>query len=281
MLIASYAKINLFLEVLGKLPDNYHQINTVFCSIDLHDTLRIALTKKAHLKLWSNVPEMVSDDNLISKMAGYLMDTFKPQSGAEIFLDKRIPIAAGLGGGSSNAAVTLMALNHLWSLQLNVKQMVEIASVFGSDVAYFLHGGMARGTNRGEIIEPLEDSHIRNILLVNPNIMISSKEAYDLVDMSQECTKKGSFNSAIRYMNSLENGIRKKYKVVDSVLRSLDEFKADVAMMSGSGSTCFGLFCDETSLRACQEYFVGIGYWTRKVKTISKKEYMECFQSLS
>jgi 4-diphosphocytidyl-2-C-methyl-D-erythritol kinase len=281
MLIASYAKINLSLEVLGKLPDNYHQINTVFCSIDLHDTIRIALTKTAHVKMWSNVPEMVSDDNLICQIAMYLKNTFKPLYGAEIFLDKRIPIAAGLGGGSSNAAVTLMALNHLWSLQLDMKQMTEIASSFGSDMVYFLHGGMARGLHRGEIIEPMADLPLRNILLVNPNIKISSKEAYDLVEISQESIASSSQAAAFRYVNSLEHGIRQKYNVVDEVLISFNAFKAQIALMSGSGSTCFGIFSDELSLRACQEYFDGIGYWTKRVKTISKKEYKECFQSLN
>ncbi|MGC9362493.1 MAG: 4-(cytidine 5'-diphospho)-2-C-methyl-D-erythritol kinase, partial [Candidatus Syntrophosphaera sp.] len=181
MLTASYAKVNLFLEVLGELPGDYHEIETLLCSVSICDTIKYALTKKQGIKLWSNLPEMEDRDNLVFRMASYMSERFRPERGLDIYLEKRIPIAAGLGGGSSNAATTIRALDQLLGLNLKLRQMEEIAAGFGSDIAFFLHGGAALASNRGEIVRPLSDIEIDNILLVNPNIAVSSAEAYGMV----------------------------------------------------------------------------------------------------
>lgn len=281
MLIASYAKINLFLEVLGKLPNAYHQIDTVFGSIDLHDTLRFALTKKQGLKLLSNVPDLVSENNLISRIGTYLIEKYHPHNGVEIYLDKQIPIAAGLGGGSSNAAVSLIVLNKLWNLNLDISQMQSIASAFGSDLVYFLSGGTVLGTNRGEKTIPLPDLRIENLLLVNPGIEISSREAYELCEIPISPEKRISESGEMNFFNRLEPGIRKAYPEVNFLIESLLAEGAKIAMMSGSGSTCFGIFDNALDLEYCQAKLNNQGNWTKKVKTITREEYKKCFQSLS
>lgn len=281
MLISSSAKINLFLEVVGLQFNNYHEIDTVFCSIDLCDTIRFALTKKPSIKLLSNIPEMVSESNLVYRTARYLADTYGPSQGVEINLEKRIPIAAGLGGGSSNAAATIRALNMLWDIGLSLEEMMRIGAQFGSDIPYFFIGGTARGTGLGSTIQPLADSAVNNILLVNPNIGISSKEAYALHDLqtrNNERTGQIEYSSQV-YFNRLEYPVEKKYEVIRFINDNLKSMGAQVAMMSGSGSTCFGVFEDAVTLRNSQEFFAAKGFWTKYTKTTTREEYKRCFQS--
>ncbi|MFA6910209.1 MAG: 4-(cytidine 5'-diphospho)-2-C-methyl-D-erythritol kinase, partial [Candidatus Cloacimonadaceae bacterium] len=183
MLTASYAKINLFLEILGRLPGNYHQVNTVLSSIDLFDSIKYALTKSRAIILWSSIAELDGQSNLIYRIAKYLQDEYKVDCGVDIHLKKRIPIAAGLGGGSSNAANAIESLDRLWQLNLDPAAKERIAAMFGSDINFFLHGGTALGENRGEKISPMDDIKIDNILLVNPGIAISAGTAYGAVEL--------------------------------------------------------------------------------------------------
>jgi len=281
MLIASYAKVNLFLEVLAKLPDSYHKIETLLCSVSLCDTLKFALTKKLGVKLWSNLPEMAAESNLVHRVATYLQDKFKPGQGIEIYLEKRIPLAAGLGGGSSNAANTIRALDSLWKLNLSLAEREETAARFGSDIAFFLHGGMAWGSNRGEQIRTVEDMDLGNILLVNPNLAISSASAYSLVQIPNKRERRVFKPESWREscFNRLELEIRKFHPEVDVILNSLQKFGAQPALMSGSGSTCFGCFADALKLDACKRFFELKGYWTKTVRTISRKEYQSVFET--
>ncbi|MBW6514223.1 MAG: 4-(cytidine 5'-diphospho)-2-C-methyl-D-erythritol kinase [Candidatus Syntrophosphaera sp.] len=281
MLIASYAKVNLFLEVLARLPDNYHQIETLLCSVSVCDTLKFALTKRQDVKLWSNLPEMAVESNLVYRVAAYLMDRYKPEAGIDIYLEKRIPLAAGLGGGSSNAANTIRALNSLWKLELSLAEMEATAALFGSDIGFFLHGGTAWATNRGELVEPCADLDVGNILLVNPNIAISSASAYAMVQVPAQGAKRYWKPDAWREscFNRLEASVRKEYREVDEVIARLLESGAMPAQMSGSGSTCLGVFQDAGRMRACQSYFDRIGYWTKIVRTISRKEYQSVFKA--
>ncbi|HNU54673.1 MAG TPA: 4-(cytidine 5'-diphospho)-2-C-methyl-D-erythritol kinase [Candidatus Syntrophosphaera sp.] len=277
---ASYAKINLFLEVLGKLPENYHEIETLLCSVSLCDTLKYVLTKRPGIEIWSNLLGMAAKSNLVFKVAQYLLDKFQPNSGVDIHLEKRIPIAAGLGGGSSNAAVTLRTLNVLWDLKLSLDDLKHIAAQFGSDIPYFLHGGTAWGTHRGEVIEQRPDIQLQ-LLLVNPGIGISSAEAYALLPANTNRDRK-RLDRTDGYdwlFNRLEPGIRQAYPVVDRLLNDLSNAGANAAIMSGSGSTCFGVFEDAAKMAACQRNFNRIGYWTQIVRTISRKEYESEFKA--
>ncbi len=279
MQVNSYAKINLFLEILGKLPNNYHEVNTVFCSIDLCDSIKYVLTKKPDIKLWSNLEEMESSANLVYRVAEYLQRKYNPGLGIEIDLEKRIPLAAGLGGGSSNASVTLLVLNKLWDLRLSEETLHAIAAEFGSDLNFFLLGGTALGTGRGEQITPMEDLVIDNILLVNPGLRISAGEAYGLVDLTGISPKTFDPKDMATGFNRLEAGIRDKYPAIDRILNDLCDFGALQSLMSGSGSTCYGIFNDEARLSRCQKHMEQQGFWTAKTRTISKKEYSSVFEA--
>jgi len=224
---------------------------------------------------------MATKDNLVFRIASYLHDNYKPDCGLEISLEKRIPIAAGLGGGSSNAANTIRALNHLLKLDLKLQEMEDIAAIFGSDIVYFLQGGTAFATHRGEVVRPCTDIDIDNILLVNPNIPISSAEAYTLVEVPDTAARRHF--DPIHWQdcsyNRLESGVRKRYPEVDDVLLWLIQSGAKPALMSGSGSTCFGVFVDRRGMETCKNYFDSKGYWTKVVRTISKKEYQSVFKA--
>ncbi len=270
MLTASYAKINLFLEVVGRLPNNYHQVNTVLCSIDLCDYIRYELISEPLIKLSCSNPQLEGSGNLIYKLAAYLQQSFAPNKGIRIHLDKKIPIAAGLGGGSSNAAHCLITLNKLWNLHLEAGKLHAIAAGFGSDINFFLLGGTALGENRGEIITPLPTLQIPNILLIYPHLQISAAEAYRLVRLP-EADNTRHFNPSDlpgTCYNRLEPGIRKAYPIIDTIICELQNWGAKVAMLSGSGSTCFGIFADENSLTRAQAHFDRQGYWTYIASTI-------------
>ncbi len=272
-MLNSYAKINLFLEVLGKLPDNYHQIETLLCSVSLYDTLKFVLTKRPTVELWSNLPELTVENNLVFRVAEYLRERFKPQMGVLINLEKNIPLAAGLGGGSSNAAATLRALNSLWSLNLSIADMERIAAEFGSDIPFFLHGGCAWGTHRGENVEPMPFVAL-DLLLVNPGIGISSSKAYRLLSQFDYSERKHWNPAAGKtgFFNRLEHVVRQAYPVVDRLLEDLTKTGAKVAMMSGSGPTCFGIYEDATLQKAGKDYFDGKGYSSYMVRSISREE---------
>ncbi len=264
MSIASYAKINLHLEVIRKLPNNYHQVNTVFCSIDLCDYLSFELLPESEIILSCSEHALENHDNLVFKIASYLQDSYRVTKGVKIHLEKRIPVAAGLGGGSSNAACCLAQLNNLWRLALPAYELNRIAALFGSDLNFFLVGGTALGTNRGELIMPLPGLNIRNILLVNPGIMISSSEAYNLVQIP-ELEQQRQFvleRWEESCFNRLESAIRKRYPSIDQILNTLNEYGAKPAIMSGSGSTCFGVFTDVKKLDTCKKLFDREGFWT-------------------
>lgn len=281
MLAASYAKINPFLEIRGKLPDNYHKVETLLVSLDLCDVIKYTLTKKQGIKLWSNLPEMRTDNNLMFRVAEQIRQRYQPSTGIEMLLQKNIPIAAGLGGGSSNAANVILALNRLWNLNMSLDEMQDIAAGLGSDISYFLHGGTCIGRGRGEEISCLDDVKVDKILLVNPGIAIPAREAYQAVLPIAESEQK-MFDPAKplnTWFNRLEQGIRDKYAKIDSILLQMQAMGADVAMMSGSGSTCFGLFDNEIDMASCREEFSWMGYWTHISKVISRDEYQSVFKA--
>lgn len=271
MLTASCAKINLFLELTGKLPNNYHQVDTVLCSIDLFDYLDYEVIDSPQIVLSCNINQLANENNLIYKVASYLQNEYKIPNGISIKLKKLIPIAAGLGGGSSNAANCILALNKLWQLHLSKAEMHKIAAQFGSDINFFLEGGTARGENRGEIITKMPDIILNNILLINPGIAISSAEAYKLAYLTSKQEQhyfdiKNVYSSCF---NRLEAGIRKAYPIVDEVINTLKQYEAKVSMLSGSGSTCFGIFENIAQLEKCKDYFSEKGFWTYRAKTIN------------
>ncbi len=281
MQAVSYAKINLFLEVLGKLPGGYHEVDTLFVSIGLFDVIKYTLTKTQGIKTWCKVPELSTENNLMTRVAGEMWQCYQPAAGLEMHLDKRIPISAGLGGGSSNAANVIRALNLLWKLELTNAQMHVLAARHGSDVNFFLEGGTCFGRGRGEKITAAADIVLDHILLVNPGIAISSREAYQLAGTDHQPRSFDPAKPLESCFNRLENGIRAKYPTVDKILKTLTRSGAKAAIMSGSGSTCFGVFEDNDALERCRAEFPADRFRTFATRTVTRDEYQQCFPSLN
>lgn len=267
----SYAKINLILNVESLLNSGYNKIRTLFSEIDLSDKLKYSLTKSKEIEVWSEMAELCGEKNLIHTVATYLKDKYSVDSGVRIELEKNIPLAAGLGGGSSNAANAIKSLNKLWSLNLTKVEMHDVAAKFGSDLNFFLEGGTACGSNRGEIIERIEPIKIDKILLVKPTWGIASREAYNLINIRKVNKNFDKFletKDLTLLFNDLQNGIINKYPEIGLILEQLQANGARVAQMSGSGSTCYGIYTSTELLQQSYDYFTMQGYWTKITKTI-------------
>ena len=174
----AFAKTNLFLKVLGKRQDGYHEIDTVFQTIDLTDVIEVS-TASEGIELACSDPSIPSGDgNLVHRAATAWKDRFGVREGARLRLIKRIPAGGGLGGGSSDAAVTLALLSRLWRLAPTDRDFAEVGALLGSDVPFFFVGGTARGRGRGEIIEPLLDRPPRELILIVPPFSIATRDVY-------------------------------------------------------------------------------------------------------
>ncbi|MFP6679935.1 MAG: 4-(cytidine 5'-diphospho)-2-C-methyl-D-erythritol kinase [Dehalococcoidia bacterium] len=173
--IEAHAKVNLTLEVIGKRADGYHDIVSIMQTIDLHDT--VSLRKSDDVTLICDDPGIGSDDNLALVAARTLRSAAGIDAGVEITLEKRIPVSAGLGGGSSDAATVLKGLNQLWDLSFTLSELEGIAAKIGSDVPYFLHGGTALVHGRGEHVVPLAHANLQWMVLVSPETDLNDKTA--------------------------------------------------------------------------------------------------------
>jgi len=180
--LPSFAKINLLLRILGKRDDGFHDLFTVFQTVSLHDS--ITFEPSSDLTLTSNWKYLPTDErNLITKAARALQARFRISNGAAIHLEKRIPSPGGLGGGSSNAAVALIGLKRLWQIDCGEADLYSLAETIGSDVPFFLGGGTAAGTGRGELIEPINDAQEPFVLIVTPNVRVSTRAAFSKIDV--------------------------------------------------------------------------------------------------
>ena len=209
MKLRSFAKVNLGLEVLNKRENGYHEIKTLFQTIDLFDILEIRPTDDGKISLRGNDNSIPWDeDNLIFKAALLLKRRFHISGGLDINVTKNIPSGGGLGGGSSNAAMTLYALNKLWGLELGKKHLKALGSTLGADVPYFLEGGLCMGQGKGDEIIPLDDLDRYFCLLVIPPFSISTSSVYQRFQFALTSEAKESKISEFlkkRKFNFLEN----------------------------------------------------------------------------
>ena len=173
--VRAHAKINLTLEVLGRRDDGYHDIASILQTVSLHDTL--TFDEADGITLDCDRPELATPHNLVLRAAHLLRDTTGVSSGAAIGLRKKIPIAAGLGGGSSDAAATLLALNRLWGIELTREDLLPLAASIGSDVPFFLYGGTGRVFGRGERVQPLPPTDLEWAVMLTPKIELPNKTA--------------------------------------------------------------------------------------------------------
>ncbi|NNV07072.1 4-(cytidine 5'-diphospho)-2-C-methyl-D-erythritol kinase [Geobacillus sp. C56-T2] len=252
--IKAPAKINLSLDVLYKRPDGYHEVKMVMTTIDLADRIElIPLPGEDVIRIVSQ-NRFVPDDcrNLAYQAAKLLKETFSIREGVAISITKHIPVAAGLAGGSSDAAATLRGLNKLWRLGLTTRELAELGATIGSDVAFCVYGGTAVATGRGEIITPIPSPPPCWVVLAKPPIGVSTAEVYrnlELehvvhpdVDAMVEAIKRKDYAAICRSVgNVLEEVTLKKYPEVAHIKEQMKRFGADAVLMSGSGPTVFGL----------------------------------------
>ena len=251
MLRAS-AKVNLALEVLGKRADGYHEIATVLQAVDLFD--RIAVATADTLSLHTDDPDLPTDEgNLVMRAARLLQKAASIETGARIRLRKRIPVAAGLGGGSSDAAATLWGLSRLWKLRWPAARLQELAVELGMDVPFFLGAGRAVARGRGEQLAPLPGGGGYALVLVNPRVPLSTREVYGRVptgwraepvgtDRVIEALRTRNVNRvAAALTNNLEGLVEPVLPVIGRMKAALLAAGALGAIMSGSGPTVFGM----------------------------------------
>lgn len=267
----SYAKINLGLKILGQRPDGYHDIWSVFQTISLHDNITFQSRRDQNLILHCPTPGVPTDDsNLIIRAAEMLRHLIHRLGiknnvplGATIILDKKIPMGAGLGGGSSNAAVTLLALLKLWSIKkLPERDLMALAAGLGSDVPFFLHGGTCLVTGRGEQVRKLEPLLKLFLVIIYPGVNISTAWAYNHLSLSLTKRPKYSkiksagglswrhLDDVKRIMdNDFEPLVLSHFPEVARAKKDLLSWGAIKALLSGSGSAVFGIFADAASAR--------------------------------
>lgn len=261
--LPSFAKINLYLRIHGRRADNYHEISTVFQTVTLHDTLAFDLLADGRLELTCNAADVPADEsNLVIRAAKLLRTRFQLRDGARLELDKRIPAGGGLGGGSSNAAIALIGLSHLWQIKTNKHALTEIAAQLGADVPFFLTGGRALGTGLGTEIEPLLDVATKYLLIITPNVKVSTAEAYKSLNAPALTKANQPVNLPISRMkaefsdshhaglaNDFEPSIFRLYPEIERARDSLLSANARATLLSGSGSSVYGIF---DSQRECE-----------------------------
>ncbi|MFL6517060.1 MAG: 4-(cytidine 5'-diphospho)-2-C-methyl-D-erythritol kinase [Bacillus sp. (in: firmicutes)] len=253
LLVKAPAKINLALDVLHKRTDGYHEVEMIMTTIDLADRVELTLLNQDKIHILSH-NRYVPDDqrNLAYQAAQLLKDRFNVKKGVLISIEKTIPVAAGLAGGSSDAAAALRGLNKLWDLGLTIDQLAELGSEIGSDVSFCVYGGTALAKGRGEIITELPAPPTCWVILAKPFIGVSTAEVYRRLDINNmnhpnipgmiEAIKQHDYQKVCKNVeNVLEDVTLNLHPEVALIKEQMKRFGADAVLMSGSGPTVFGI----------------------------------------
>ena len=282
----AFAKVNLDLRILGVRPDGYHDLRTVFQSLALADTVTVRLDR-GPLRLTCDDPQVPTDRrNLAWKAASLLWREARLGRGeprdVAIHLQKRIPAEAGLGGGSADAAVTLLGLNRLWTLGLDGASLSRLGARIGADVPFFLVGGTALGLGRGDDIYPLADMPKVYVVLIRPGFGVSTVEAYRWYDEDARRPRRAvaarpmpaswpAWASALR--NELEPPVVRHHPSIARIRQMLLDAGAVTASMSGSGSAVFGLFERAEAARRTARDLSRPGWLVVATRTLNRHEY--------
>ncbi|HEY9581852.1 MAG TPA: 4-(cytidine 5'-diphospho)-2-C-methyl-D-erythritol kinase [Savagea sp.] len=251
------AKINLTLDVLGKREDGYHEVDMVMTTIDLADRLTFEQLDEDTIQIQTYDRFIPNDQrNLAYQAAQLLKETYEIKQGVRITIQKKIPVAAGLAGGSTDAAAALRGLNRLWNLHLTLDELAQYGAKIGSDVPFCVYGGTARATGRGEQIEHIAAMPHSWVVLVKPAISVSTASIYSKVDstiLGRNATQQmvdalteGQYNKICRTMhNALESITMHQYPEVARLKEKMQKIGADAVLMSGSGPTVFAIVKNE------------------------------------
>ncbi|MBD1383165.1 4-(cytidine 5'-diphospho)-2-C-methyl-D-erythritol kinase [Metabacillus arenae] len=254
------AKINLSLDVLGKRKDGFHEVRMIMTTIDLADRIELSELSSGQIKVVSH-NRFVPDDqrNLAYQAAKLLKERYHIHKGVSIAITKTIPVAAGLAGGSSDAAATLRGLNRLWSLGLSLDELAVLGAEIGSDVSFCVYGGTALATGRGEKIQHIQAPPHCWVVLAKPTIGVSTADVYRNLNLSNiqhpnvegmiEAINEKNYEQMCGLLgNVLENVTLKMYPEVAQIKDQMKRFGADAVLMSGSGPTVFGLIQYESRM---------------------------------
>lgn len=267
MRLRAMAKINLGLDVVRKREDGYHEVRMIMQTIQMYDVLTMEKRKQPGIVLRTNLPYVPSDErNLVWKAAQLLMDEFQIEEGVSMDLEKFIPVAAGMAGGSSDAAAAMVGINRMFELGLTQEELMERAVNIGADVPYCIMRGTALAEGIGEKLTKLPSLPDCYILVGKPGVNVSTKLAYenlkldeiknhpDIEGQIQAICAGDLYGMAGKMENVFEPGIIKEYPVIAQIKKLMEECGAIKAMMSGSGPTVFGIFDDKDKISyACRK----------------------------
>lgn len=283
--LPAFAKINLDLRVLGTRPDGYHDLRTIFQSLALFDKVTVS-RRRGPIEITCDQEDIPTDRrNLVWKAASLLhrVATGKTTAphGLSIDLRKRIPSEAGLGGGSADAAMTLLALNKLWKLDLDLATLTRIGARLGADVPYFLVGGTALGLGRGDDIYPLADPPTVHVVILRPGFGVATADAYGWFDQetrrhrepAPRAVPMGWPSWAATLRNDLEVPVVRHHPAIARIRQSLLDAGANFAAMSGSGSAVFGLFERAEAAQRTAADLARPGWLSLHTRTLSRREY--------
>jgi 4-diphosphocytidyl-2-C-methyl-D-erythritol kinase len=295
--VPSLAKLNLDLRVLYKRPDSYHELRTIFQTVSLRDTITIDFepARRSRITLNSSVD---IPDNLVVRAAQLAADELKIRADIRISLKKKIPMGAGLGGGSSNAAAVLIALTALAGKQVPVPELIQLGEQLGSDVPFFLYGGTALGLGRGTELYPLPDQPPRPALIISTGVHVSTAEAYRVLGRKAQNEDNPHVTNALtsprkfpilgefqviawnldqpdfhrlRFANDFEGPVFRTHRTLAAVARKLRRLGAQPALMTGSGSAVFGVFQTAHKLEAvARQFSPGTAF---PVNFVSRRQY--------
>ncbi|MGE0131829.1 MAG: 4-(cytidine 5'-diphospho)-2-C-methyl-D-erythritol kinase [Blastocatellales bacterium] len=286
--LPSFAKINWTLEILGKRPDGYHELRTLLQTVSAADELNFELAEQG-IEIVCDHPEVPCDEtNLVHRAATLLGDFTGAGKGVQITINKRLPVAAGIGGGSSNAAVTLLALQKLWDVRVAPRDLFSLGARLGADVPFFFIGGTCLGAGRGDEIYPLADINEEFLLLVNAGIAVPTREVY--ANLPSELTKESAVakmplsleaayaaiagsSEPLPLSNDLESLVLARHPLLIEIKQRLKQAGARGVLMSGSGSTIFAIFDTAEARYGANRDLSKAGWWCAPARTLSRAEY--------
>jgi len=283
MKLQAYAKINLGLDVVRKREDGYHEVRMIMQNIGLCDELELTEKEEPGITIETNREDIPTDDgNLVYKAAKLLMDEFGVTKGLHILLEKKIPVAAGMAGGSSDAAAAMIGVNDIFQLGLSKEELMERAVKIGADVPYCIMGGTALAEGIGEVLSPLPPMPDCCILIAKPPIDVPTKFVYGNlranelkmhpdIDKMIQYLKEGNLEDMCRIMgNVLETVTIPAHPVIKDIKRIMTDYGAIGAMMSGSGPTVFGIFATEREAKMAEAVINYSGFAKEVFLTVPK-----------
>ncbi|HEK9103439.1 TPA: 4-(cytidine 5'-diphospho)-2-C-methyl-D-erythritol kinase [Bacillus pseudomycoides] len=287
LLVKAPAKINLSLDVLGKRQDGYHEVKMIMTTIDLADRLELTELSEDRIEIVSH-NRYVPDDqrNLAYQAAKLLKERFGVKEGVSISIEKTIPVAAGLAGGSSDAAATLRGLNRLWNLGLKIDELAELGAEIGSDVSFCVYGGTAIAKGRGEKIEHIKTPPSCWVILAKPHIGVSTADVYGNLQLNRvthpdveqmvESINSGDYKGICSAVgNVLEDVTFKMHPEVARIKAQMKRFGADAVLMSGSGPTVFGLVHHDSRMHRIYNGLKGFCEQVYAVRLLGERETLE------